>query len=190
VHELLIHWWVHAEYPAVNLSAQTSPDTRRIHLLLFYASEAVSLASIVIDLYTHYLVHCVSDVIMFSLLKGSISLKNPSTIKGGKKITLVPLHKGVIITLVPNKRGSLWNSGTSIQCRCPQNLGREETPICERFPLAAREIEHPLSTVSAWWWTKLFTARTVLGNLGSCTGWLWSSNDPGPLYPLNQIKNV
>jgi hypothetical protein len=38
--------WLHAEYPAVNLSAQTSPGVRRIHPLLFHAMEAVNLASI------------------------------------------------------------------------------------------------------------------------------------------------
>jgi hypothetical protein len=44
---------MHAEYPAANLSAQTSPDHRRREQLLFYASEAVNLTSIVIlDLHT------------------------------------------------------------------------------------------------------------------------------------------
>jgi hypothetical protein len=46
----------HAEYPAVNLSAQTSPDTRRWEPSIVYARVASQrgsyLASIVIDLHT------------------------------------------------------------------------------------------------------------------------------------------
>jgi hypothetical protein len=46
----------HAEYPAVNLSAQTSPDTRRKELLIVYVRAASQrgsyIASIVIDLHT------------------------------------------------------------------------------------------------------------------------------------------
>jgi hypothetical protein len=45
-------WGPHAEYPAVNLAAQTSPDHRRRDPLVFYASEAVNLAFIVIYLHT------------------------------------------------------------------------------------------------------------------------------------------
>jgi hypothetical protein len=55
----------HAEYPAVNLSAQTYPDHRQIHPLVFDASEAVNLVSIRSTHYiVHYIVHCVGDVIM------------------------------------------------------------------------------------------------------------------------------